>query len=143
VVLEGRKETEHVERTVYIGIEYRLILRCERCARFHDFLWKWGALSMWCVFPALCFVIVPLTGLAFVGFWYGAVRTDQLGAVAVFLPRLVSELFSSLFATFVTPAGHRRYGRCGDLEPMRTLRGEGNSVRTHWPSDAYEKIKNK
>jgi nucleotide-binding universal stress UspA family protein len=143
VVLEGRKETERVENIVYIGTEYRLILRCERCARFHDFLWKWGWLSMWCVFPAMCFIIVPLTGFAFVLFWYGAVRTDQLGAVAVFIPRLVSELLSSLFAMFVTPAGHRRYGRCGDLEPMRTLRGEGNSVRTHWPSDAYEKLKNK
>lgn len=141
VVLEGRKETERTGNTVYIGIEFRLILRCERCARFHDFLWKWGMLSMWCVFPALCFIIFPLTGLAIVGcFKLGLVRTDQIGAVAVFFPRLVSELFSSVFAWFVTPTGHRRYGRCGDLDPMYTLRREGNSVRTHWRSTAYIEI---
>lgn len=144
VVLEGRKETERVRNTVYIGIDYRLVLRCERCARFHDFLWKWGTLSMWCVFPGLCFIVVPLTGLA-VGLrlWMGLVRDDQIKAVAVFFPRLVSELFSSAFAFLVTPAGHRRYGQCGDLEPMHTLRGEGYSVRTHWRSRAYNEIKNR
>lgn len=141
VVLEGRKETERVERTVYIGIEYKLILRCARCARFHDFLWTWGRLSMWCVFPLLCFLIVPLTGsAALLCFWYGLVRTDQVKAVAVFFPWHVSELFSSVFAWFVTPAGHRRYGQTRDLEPMYTLRGEGNSVKTHWRSKAYSKI---
>ncbi|HVG19626.1 MAG TPA: hypothetical protein VNI02_11275 [Blastocatellia bacterium] len=148
VVLEGKRETHREtvgnSTTIYIGIQYGIIMRCERCAFFHDFIWKVGICIMWGLFPALCFLIVPLTGIALILFLgLGAIRADHIVDTAVFVPRLVANFSSYAVARFITPSGYRRYGDHRDTEAWHTLRSEGYSIDVKWKSTAISEIKDR
>jgi len=153
VVLKGKKETGRVRNynstTVYYSFRYLPVLRCERCANFHDFLRHFGILTTW-------FVALPITG--FMIWFFAPLLIYVLGALVVIcwlgiflLIAVVSAIvkllaktpgfFAARLARWLTPPDHRRYGET-DYTAESLLYAEGYGIEsTDWRSNAISKLK--
>jgi hypothetical protein len=136
LVLEGKKETgrqrNYNSTTIYYAVRYGIVLRCERCAHFHDYLRKLGLLAPWTLMPGLVYLAFqnPDACVPFV-----------IGIILVFL--LTGFGVTSVVAMANTPSGHTRYGTYIGTNAYNSLRAEGYSVTAHWKSDAVSSLKNK
>jgi len=141
VVLKGKKETDRVHNynstTIYYGLRYAIILRCERCARFHDFIYKFGWLNAMFLIPTILIVSLPiLISLLFIVCFVGIFVVSYLPAAFTFIATCIS----LLLARIVTPEGHTRYGQYRDTEAMHSLSAEGYSIEVDWRSTAISAI---
>jgi len=57
------------------------------------------------------------------------------------LPIVFRVFCTNCIATFVTPAGHRKYGEYQETESYSSLVKEGFGVQSRWASDSVAKIK--
>jgi hypothetical protein len=136
VVLEGKKETGRVRNynstTVYYSVRYGLVLRCARCARFHDFLRKVSIVCGLSVVP----VFYPI----------GTLLPDAVCLVfgaAIVVPLGLGAAIRYTLARVLAPAGHTLYGNYKDTEGERSLKAERYNITPHWESDAFNRFKNK
>ncbi len=141
VVLTGKKETKREynfgSTTVHYALRYKLMLRCARCARLHDYEERLVHLL---VGVSLAFVAIMI---------FGEISFDELVGVAIYLAVFtglgvvfgLNWLFRILVGSIVTPSNHRRIGKFRDTEGATELKGDGYSVRAAWSSNAVSKIK--
>jgi hypothetical protein len=155
VVLEGKKVTgsEYKGNThiTYYGIRYGIVLRCARCARFHDYIGKVGILAVLAIGPGLVALLLPLVG-ANIEELFKAVFS--LGILSVIIALFIGSALLAVFeqvplgvkyavALAITPSGHPRYGEYKDTDTYHSLKSEGYSVTAHWKSDTVSSLENK
>jgi hypothetical protein len=145
VVLEGRKATRTEQRgntiTTYYAIRYGIVLRCERCARFHDFLGRLALLVFLALAPGILIIFYPI--IAGAAIFLGVIAIYGGFALIPFLGRGFRSLFRYVVAVELTPSGHGRYGKHKNTDTYYSLKSEGYSVRAHWKSDAVRSLENK
>jgi hypothetical protein len=142
VVLEGKKETgresSYNSTTIYYSLRYEIVLRCERCARFHDFEHNFGIYMTAALLAPVAVLSIPFLLLLLFTCW-GAVIA---AAVVPYIVKFFLWAFSSGLALLVTPKGHRRYGDYRDTEGVQRLHAEGYfTIKPDWRSTAVSNIK--
>lgn len=147
VVLKGQQET-HRETygdttTVHYQIRYAIVLRCERCARLHEFLRTGGWLIFAALSPALlgvALLLIVTLGVCLCPLIYFI--TFIIGWLVQFI-KWIPYSISRILARFITPPEHRLFGDYKDSEAYQSLDKEfmvDYSVTPDWRSNAVKYI---
>lgn len=158
VVLKGTKVTDRewsgLSVTTHFSIQYKVVLRCERCAKFHDFLNHAYAIG-WALLPG--FVLIAwafVTGAR--GLDGLLMMTAYIGVfVLAYLPITRRPLFRGVVAAIrapscaarravgylVTPPECRRYYDLATAQGHQDLIHEAYAIEADWSMNALEHIR--
>lgn len=149
VVIEGRVVTgvDHnfSETVTHYMIRYEIILRCARCARFHDFVRRAGTL----VFVAILPLILTVFGSFIFGFIGCLIPIIFIGGgfVLTFIGNCFRWFINAIRRTvawFITPPECRCYGDYKNTEAYNSMTYENYSdIKTDWRSNAVSYIKSR
>jgi hypothetical protein len=152
VVITGKKETGRKSKflsgtTIYYNLRYKLMFRCARCARFHDFIGRVGFIG-----GLGSLVGLGILSYNLVGRWLFETAGESSGraAVALFLAGLAAlvlpawafaTVLSQAFSVATAPSSHQKKGHFKDHAGAVELKKEGYQVTADWRSDALSHIK--
>ncbi len=144
VVLKGKKVTGVTysgnTRTTHYLLRNMPMLRCDRCAKLHDYVLTIEKIAAFFVvgFPAAVLLLYGGVGALFAG----GIFTLVLGWIFIYgVIWVITRIIRASVAGALTPSDHRKIGEVDDAEGTLALQREGFGVTPDFSINAIAKIK--